>query len=65
MRKVIVIIKKNIAHSASTRAVFSIITFFLLATFAKSQSKVDSLFNKINLPERTVLMNQKELNVIL
>jgi len=62
MRKVIVIIKGHFAYSATKRAVLSIITFFLLGTSAKSQSKVDSLFNKINQLERTVLMNQKLLN---
>ncbi len=48
MRKTIVIFRVFFVSSAITRVVFSLIAFFLLASSAISQSKLDSIFNKLD-----------------
>jgi hypothetical protein len=48
MRKVIVIIRAAFVSSPITRVIFSLIAFFLLISSAKSQSKLDSIFNKLD-----------------
>lgn len=48
MRKAIVFLRLFFVHSAITRVVFSLIALFILSLPAKSQSKVDSVFNKLD-----------------
>lgn len=48
MRKVIVIIKTLFDSSAIAKVVFSLIAFLLLVSSAKSQSKLDSILNKLD-----------------
>ncbi|HMK27195.1 MAG TPA: hypothetical protein VK483_14280 [Chitinophagaceae bacterium] len=48
MRKVIVIIRVLLIPPANTRAAFSLIAFFFLFSSAQSQSKIDSILNKLD-----------------
>ncbi len=48
MRKVIVIISLFFSSSAISRAAFFLIAFFLLASSVNSQSKLDSILNKLD-----------------
>jgi hypothetical protein len=48
MRKVIDIIRVFFVTPTSTRAAFSLIAFFFLVSPAKSQSKLDSILNKLD-----------------
>ena len=59
MRKVIKLIRDFFASPANARAIFFLFAFFLLISSAKSQSKLDSIFNKLD-PEKFIASINKK-----